>query len=232
MKKSVLFRIALVMLVLTMVTSCFVGGTFAKYVTSGQGGDSARVAAFGVTVTGTSSTFAEVYASDSDAAKELATNSVVSVAADNEAIEDNLVAPGTSGNMVAYTITGIPEVAVNVAFEVTNFDIGDKWVDADGAYYCPLVIKVGETTIKGLDCTDAAEFEGKVIAAVKKYSKDYEALTNLADIGADAPAISWEWPFHISDDNDVKDTYLGDRAAAQNAATVALTVKATVTQLD
>ncbi len=232
MKKSVLFRVALVMLVLTMVTSCFVGGTFAKYVTSGEGMDSARVAKFGVTVTGTSSTFAEVYASDSAEAKALATNSVVSVAAEDDAIEDNLVAPGTKGNMVAYTITGTPEVAVNVAFEVTNFDIGDKWVDAAGAYYCPLVIKVGETTIKGLECTDAADFEGRVIAAVKEYSEDYPALTNLADIGGDAPAISWEWPFSTSADNDVKDTYLGDQAADGDAATVALTVKATVTQLD
>lgn len=37
-------RAAVLMLALVLITSCFVGGTFAKYVTSGTGGDNAKVA--------------------------------------------------------------------------------------------------------------------------------------------------------------------------------------------
>ena len=49
-------------------------------------------------------------------------------------------------------------------------------------------------------------------------------------IGGDAPAISWAWAFTGNDDD--KDTYLGDQAAAGNAATISLDVTATVTQID
>ena len=42
MKKTKLMRAALLLLVLTLITSCFVGGTFAKYTTSAEGSDTAR----------------------------------------------------------------------------------------------------------------------------------------------------------------------------------------------
>ena len=56
-------RVAGLLLALVLVTSCFVGGTFAKYVTSGGGTDHARVAKFGVTVkaTGNDTMFATQY---------------------------------------------------------------------------------------------------------------------------------------------------------------------------
>ena len=47
MKKTKFMRAALLLLVLTLITSCFVGGTFAKYTTSANGSDSARVAKWG-----------------------------------------------------------------------------------------------------------------------------------------------------------------------------------------
>ena len=50
-KNSKLMRASFVLLVLTLITSCFVGGTFAKYVSEGEGTDSARVAKWGVEVT-------------------------------------------------------------------------------------------------------------------------------------------------------------------------------------
>ena len=63
-KKNWTMRAAVLMLVLVLITSCFVGGTFAKYVTSGSGTDSARVAKFGVTVTASGDLFAKEYATD------------------------------------------------------------------------------------------------------------------------------------------------------------------------
>ena len=55
------------------------------------------------------------------------------------------------------------------------------------------------------------------------------------DLGAEANSaisISWEWPYYISDDYDLKDTHLGDEAADGNPATISISVDCTVTQID
>ena len=51
MKKSKTMRAASFLLVLTLMTSCFVGSTFAKYTTTATGTDTARVARWGFTTT-------------------------------------------------------------------------------------------------------------------------------------------------------------------------------------
>ena len=48
MKGSKLPKLAALLLVLTLVTTCFVSGTFAKYVSEGEGEDAARVAKWGI----------------------------------------------------------------------------------------------------------------------------------------------------------------------------------------
>ena len=221
MKKNKIMRVAAVLLVAVILTTCAISGTFAKYVTSGSGSDTARVAKFGVTVTGNADTFKQTYAKD-DTSATLTGDTVVST--------EDVVAPGTSGDMAAFAITGKPEVAVRVAF-TGRLELGDKWVDSTSAYYCPIEIKVGDTTFEGTTYDSANEFEAAVNAKIATYTKDYEANTDLSTIGADAPAISWKWAFEGNDD--VKDTHLGDQAvAAGNAAQISLDVTATVTQID
>ena len=220
MKKNKMMRIASVLLVAVILTTCAISGTFAKYVTSGNGSDNARVAKFGVTITGTADTFKETYAKN-DTGFTLAANSVVST--------EDVLAPGTSGSMAAFTITGTPEVAVRVAFAGT-LELGDKWEDEGNAYYCPIEVTVGDATFKGTSYASADEFEAAVNAKIATYSKDYAAGTDLSTIGADAPEISWAWAFEGNDD--AKDTYLGDQAAVGNAAEISLAVTATVTQID
>ena len=220
MKKNKMMRIASALLVAVILTTCAISGTFAKYVTSGNGSDNARVAKFGVTVSGTADTFKETYAKD-DNSFTLAANTVVST--------EDVIAPGTSGSMAAFTITGTPEVAVRVEFAGT-LELGDKWVDSTSVYYCPIEVTVGSEVFKGMDYASADAFEIAVNDKIATYSKDYEANTDLSGIGADAPAISWKWAFDGNDD--VKDTYLGYQAAAGNAAEISLAVTATVTQID
>lgn len=222
MKKNKFMKLASGLLVLCLMTTCVIGATLAKYVTSGNGSDSARVAKWGVKVTGTATTFAQTYVK-TDESFGVETNTVVST--------EDVVAPGTSGSMAAFAITGTPEVAVRVAFTGT-LELGDKWVDSTSAYYCPLEITVGTTTIKGLEKASANEFETAVQNAIAAYTKDYAAGTDLNTIGSNAPAISWAWAFSSTEENDVKDTYLGDQAAEDNAATVTLSVTVTVTQID
>lgn len=220
MKKNKMMRAASALMVAVLLTTSVISGTFAKYVTSGSGSDSARVAKWGVTVTGTADTFKETYAKD-DSNFTLAANTVVST--------EDVVAPGTSGSMAAFAINGTPEVAVRVAFEGT-LDLGDKWVANGGVYYCPIEITVGDTPFKGTAYGSADEFETAVNNKIATYSQDYVAGTDLSTIGANAPAISWKWAFEGNDD--VKDTYLGDQAALGNAATISLDVTVKVTQID
>lgn len=222
-------RVAIVLVALTLITSCFVGGTLAKYVTEGKGEDTARVAKFGVVVEGTGAAFSEEYEKDDDTF-DLDDNTVVSSV--------KVVAPGTGGSLAAFTITGTPEVAVNVAFTgAVNF--GENWVYNDGTedfeddYYCPIEITVGTEVLKGTAYADIQEFEAAIKAAIDAYTKDYVAGTDLSLIDEDdVPAISWAWAFEDDDNDDVKDTYLGDQAADDKAATIEIEVTVTVTQID
>lgn len=64
MKGSKLPKLAALLLVLTLVTTCFVSGTFAKYVSEGEGEDAARVAKWGVKVEIAGDGFKTTYGKD------------------------------------------------------------------------------------------------------------------------------------------------------------------------
>ena len=218
MKKNKMMRAASALLVLTLLSVCVISGTFAKYVTSAEGSDSARVAKFGVAITANGTTFANTYAKD-DTATAIA-NTVVST--------DKVVAPGTKGDMASMKLTGTPEVAVKVSYK-GEFAIDDKWT-VDGTFYCPLEIKVNDTTIKGTDYQTAEAFNKAVNDAITGYSKEYAPGTNLATLGDDSLKVTWAWAYEGNDD--AKDTALGEAAAENNAANVTLKVTTTVTQID
>ena len=231
-KKNVLMRSAGLLLVLVLVTSCFVGSTFAKYTVGGTGKDTARVAKFGVTITAEGAMFAEEYATDDKAATTI-TNSVVSTT-DVNGQRDKVVAPGTKGNMSSITLNGKPEVAVRVEYKVNTFELTGWQTGDDDATteYCPLVFTVSDKTYKigdtGIDTVD--KLEAAVKNAIEGCSQSYEANTDLSTADVKVPSVGWEWAFEGNDD--AKDTKLGDRAAAGNAATVTLEIATTVTQID
>ena len=220
-KKNVLMRSAGLLLVLVLVTSCFVGSTFAKYTVGGKGSDSARVAKFGVNVTANGTMFAKEYATDDGNAGTI-TKSVIST--------DKVVAPGTKGDMASMTLTGTPEVAVRVSYAVNKFEL-KGWTTDGTTEYCPLVFTVGTASYKIGDAgiTSVSDLQDKVTAAITAYSKDYEANTDLSGVGADSLKVSWAWAF---EGDDAKDTALGSRAAEDKAATVELEITTTVTQID
>lgn len=233
-KKNVLMRSAGLLLALVLVTSCFVGSTLAKYTTSADATESARVAKFGVTITANGATFAKEYATDD-------TNVVGTIAKSVVSSDDSkLVAPGTKKEgFVASTIAGTPEVAVRVSYEAKEFKL-TNWTTNGTDEYCPLVFTVNgvEYKIGNTGITDVAGLQKAVKDAIKAYTKDYAPGTNLSNVGADTLTISWEWPFETGANdteklaNNAKDTALGNRAAAGNAATVSLTLATTVTQID
>ena len=211
MKKNTMMRVATVLMVAVLLTTCAISGTFAKYVTSDSAEDSARVAKWGVAITATGEdAFAIQY---KDTAGDNGTKVVSTV---------NVVAPGTNGNLGGVTITGTPEVEVelvrNATLDLTGWEV-------DGAYYCPLVITVNSTEFDGTTYSSADDFEDAVLAAINK-TTTYAAGTNLAT--NDNLDITWEWAFN---GDDVKDTALGN-AAVGGDIKIEFSLEVTVTQVD
>ena len=242
MMKNKAMRIAAGAGVTTLLTMSVISGSFAKYITSGTGTDSARAAKFGVTVTANGTMFASEYAKDDENVVGTIVKSVVSSGGES----DHVVAPGTKGELLNATITGKPEVAVKVSYEPTRTLKGWEYTDEDSnlsTEYFPIIFKVGDKKygVKGVkDSTGVAvangsssigELKTAVENAIKGYSKNYAANTDLSGIGADGFVnVSWEWAYNGNSDE--KDTYLGDQAAANKASTVELSMKTTVTQID
>lgn len=236
-------RVAGLLLALVLVTSCFVGGTFAKYVTHGGGTDHACVAKFGVTVTatGNDTMFATQY--DKAAGAPAALKAQYSVESGDAA---KVVAPGTKNdNCLTVSVAGKPEVAVEVDYDAV-VNLTGKWeykyTDNQGTehteFYCPLVIKVGDKTFTGTDYTSVQDFTAAVAKAITDLSAVYPAGIELSGSASKGFNVSWEWPFEGgtgSKQTDIKDTYLGNQAATltgTDVPNVVIQAAVTVTQID
>ena len=236
MKKNKALRLASVLMMACLLTTCVISGTFAKYVTSKEGSDTARVAKWGVEIT-TTGQFVETYATDNNDVKDMFTNSVVSVAAEDNWVKDAVLAPGTKGSMLSVALAGKPEVAVAVTYDAELYL--ENWTvnlnDGHGeTYYCPIVITVSdgttEKTFDGNDTTkyaDAKALEAAVEKAIEDCKVNLHPKTDLSTVAT--PVVTWSWAFSTGDDNDKKDTALGD---ADTAATITLSITTTLTQID
>ncbi len=215
MKKNKTMRVAAVMVVLAMLSTCLVSGTFAKYVTSGSSSDTARVAKWGVTVTPSdNSMFKTTYATSDD--QGYTGNSVVS---SNDA--EQVVAPGTSGGLSTVELGGKSEVAVRVTNKAEVKLTG--WT-VDGADYCPLVVSVGGKAIAYPGTVTG--YENAIKAAIEAYTADYAPGTDLGSKTDACPVVTWKWAFEGNDDT--KDTKLGDAGSAN----VNISITTTLTQID
>ena len=246
-QNSKLMRASGILLVLTLITSCFVGGTFAKYVSKGEGHDSARVAKWGVVVTGQGDAFAKEYATDDDGVKS---SIGVSVKSDTP-----VIAPGTSGEFKGISLSGTPEVAVNITTIATIDLTGDWTVDDSDDFYCPIIFNINGVKISGLEYDSETDFEaalktkiegastGNVQSGVDlsnpKSTDNVPVLFRKNDDGSSK--IKWEWAFenghsqlstYAIQQTDARDTELGNTAANGDAPTISLKLETTVTQID
>ena len=125
MKKNKMMRIASILMVVTLLSTCAISGTFAKYVTKASGEDQARVAKWGVVVTVDGGIFGEKYVATDEAYLEAEGKYAVISSVEGEQV----VAPGTNSteivngdktgaNLVA-TVKGTPEVAARYIIEGT-----------------------------------------------------------------------------------------------------------------
>ena len=238
MKKNMMMRIASVLLIAVLMSTSAISGTYAKYVRSDNGSDSARVAKWGVVIEADSfGMFETDYETDDDTATFTGDYSVSSA---NDGNREDVLAPGTSGSFADIAITGTPEVAVDVAIEA-DVSVGESWKVLD-EFYCPVTITVGTTEISGLDYDLASLFEAAIEEALERQSNQYGPNTDLGAIyGNNELDLEWEWAFEgtykegtLIDDgqNDAKDTALGDLADEGENLMISIAVDISVTQID
>lgn len=243
MKKNAMLKIAAILMVAVLLTTCAISSTFAKYVTDGATATHVgRVAKWNVKIEasatglfGTNYDDGEIAAGGDDVA------SVVTP-------KDNVVAPGTGNSAsLATTLTGKPEVAFVLTTDAT-VDLGSGWmVDLDGAgageatFYCPLKVKVnGQATPIAMNydytnrlnqpakVTTAATFAEAIELAIEAAgTREFAAGTDLTSVTVPV-TVEWAWDFSTNADGDKSDTLLGDAGTA----TISIAVKQTATQLE
>ena len=207
MKKNRMMRLASLLLVCVLLTTSVISGTYAKYVTRATGSDSARVAKFGVEVQALSGIFNTSYAGE-DTVTVLATEKVI--------------APGTTGEAVAFTITGSPEVDVRVtvtlgAYTRVTLPAGDykdyTTATPDDVFTATKYQPVKWTLYK--ESTEVAGCDGVGLDKIEEYfnntlSAEYDVEAgNFATINGTYKLV-WEWDFN---GHDQEDTALGQIAA-------------------
>jgi len=166
MKKNKMMRIASILMVATLITTCAISGTFAKYVTKAEAQDNARVAKWGIIIsTEYTKAFDTQYKTHEKSTETFkAYEGEYSVISSNE---DKLVAPGTSsedlGGLSA-KLTGTPEVATRYSLIISN------WTDV--------------VLPKGTDYVDYTE-----LVANKDGKYGY---FNTFDLDADYTPVKWD----------------------------------------
>lgn len=237
MKKTKFMRAALLLLVLTLITSCFVGGTFAKYTTSGNAQNHARVAKWGIELDGNQefgkygTLFAYEYATDDKSVTGIA-KSVIGGGYTPGSKMSYVFAPGTGGKTDTLTIKGTTEVAVHVEREADiAFGLyGTEWL-VNGEFYCPLVFTITkdgqDKIIKGTDHTSA---ESLISALESEIELDELYAPNVAI--DKSLVVKWDWPFNGTDgkQTDKKDTALASYGDTWPEINIAIDTK--VTQID
>lgn len=127
MKKNRTMRAAALLLALTLMTSCFVGGTFAKYTTSDSATDTARVAKWGVEVLASGNLFGTDY--NPNSADDSIKDRICVATSNSVSAETNVVAPGTKNDEgLTVSISGTPEVSYKTT--VSNASATDIFLGA------------------------------------------------------------------------------------------------------
>lgn len=171
MKKNKMMRAASGLLVATLLTTSIISGTFAKYVTTANGSDNARVAKWGITMDNGADMFSDTY----DA------NATTTVDSNDDA---KVVAPGTYGS-TTYTVSGAPETSYRITFEASNIkDVlvakGATYLYKDEAENVSYTNPTGATAVTVADDYYPVNYEVTVTAVNATFSKASEGEDAIA----------------------------------------------------
>lgn len=214
MKKNKMMRIAAVLLIVTLLSTCAISGTFAKYVAKADFEDSARVAKWGIKIETSGDLFSEKY--EAEDADYIAAGGEYSVDAAND---DVVVAPGTGSDQIdggfVARVYGKPEVATRFKLELGALD--DIFVPF--GTYTDYSVAVKDGVEQTFDYVAPAAVSGLNNNYVKGYSpvKWDVKVTRVKDDGTDGRSISLsDMASQVADDTfrDLKDSLFTDEGVS------------------
>ena len=196
-----------------LITSSFVGGTIARYVTTTMSEDSARVAVWGINADGVEM---NLFASEYDANGNRVAKSWNG---------DKIIAPGTSMSSLFSIVnldgTLAPEVMYEIKVDVDDTEIDQRILDNPSIQW-----KLDDNAYgTWADCkADILALSGDASGV-----KTYQAL-EVAEEFADGKThtIYWRW---MLDDNHAQDTAMGNQAVYEDIV-AKINVKVTARQVD
>lgn len=202
MKKNKTMRLAALLLVLTLVTCCFVGGTFAKYISVKSAEDTATVAKWSIQLNNTEMTTKAITFDLFNTVYEANTED------EEDNVVDKLLAPGTGGSFTL-NVANKSEVTAKYTIALS---------EASNDNHIPLQYSLNKTTwkdnISELEITDEVlNMNDGTNAHTVYWRWVFEGTTEGAHTGQ----------------TDENDTALG---IAGQAPTVTITATLTATQVD
>lgn len=213
MKKNKMMRIASVLLVVVLLSTCAISGTFAKYVTAHESSDTARIAYWGFKET------------------EFEINNLFSATYTNVAGKDGakVIAPGTDGD-ATFSFKPQNDTAPEVAYKITVSTTGSSCTEAI----------VDNTNIQWkLDDGTWGTFAAlrTAIEGLSTGATPVPAGTFHANWGATSEhTVYWQWLINESSDaadaQNVKDTALANELLLADLDTVTLVIKIVAEQVD
>lgn len=207
-KKSYASRLGVLAVALTLVTTCLVGGTMAKYTTTAAGTGTGTVAKFKVDITAAGK------------AVDGTIDNLFTVVGNTDNVKDNKLAPGTNGHF-DLVVTNDSEVKVEVsAVTITK---------TDNSAAVPMKFVVTDTDVNTLpskDFVDIADIGDQVKA---KFGNNIDWKTD-ANANTKTARIWWQWDPTSKDEDD---TNLGKDAAdtTKNTPTYGLNISVKADQV-
>lgn len=210
MKKNKIMRFASALLVLAMLTTCVISGTFAKYTTNVEGTDTARVAKWGFKEAAANVTLDNLFNKTYDK---------------NVEGKADVIAPGTTNSAqfgFTYDGNGAPEVAYTFKISTTGSECADE-------------IKNNPNIQWKLDNGDWGTWDNLLDAIAALNTKETYAAGELppAFENATTHTVAWQWAFESAGAGQAAqntlDTSMGNKATLDD---VTLKITVTATQID
>lgn len=207
-KEKILVLFAILVLILATIM-LIISNTSAKYVTSANGTDSARVAHWNINTTNN--------------IKDLFASSYMNVAPGSE--EQGVIAPGTSGTY-SFTINGDVETSYTLSIIASGSDeVNGAVSDYNPIKYSFTKPNTGDNKESNSTVTTENMTFEELKSAINGID-DGKQVHNAGSLSGDTYTIGWTWEL---DENDEKDTLLGN-LVSKGDKTISLSVNIVATQ--
>lgn len=205
-KQNLIMRLGVIVLVITMLLTVFVGGTYAKYATMASTSDKGRVAVFTIDAPGLQSEGIEIFSTAYKGTGDFADQDTVKG-------DKNLVAPGTQGGF---------DIVINYTMDVAaSYTFSFEEVQTPANANIPIIYSIDD----GLTWHDTPELPALI--------EDNINTTFEPGSGQKVVKMLWKWAFNedmqdVHQQSNDYDTDLGFDGQSE----VTLNIGLNITQID